>query len=106
MAKTIGLEKTLHQGEFTLLHRARLQACRVTVTGISGEFTTIPFKVLGGLRIPLLSPSEVPKGVPFDAAEVRLSATDAFPSARILASTPDGVGSLDIVYDIRTGPDA
>jgi hypothetical protein len=77
----------------------------VTVTGIAGEFTTIPFRVRRSWLGSLLARSEVPNGV-FEASEVALERVDTFPTAGIYASAPDGVGSLDIVYDVRTRSDA
>jgi hypothetical protein len=106
MAITTGLEATLQQGEFTLLHRARLEACRVTVTGIAGEFDTIPFRVRRlRPRLPVQGPRR-PEPGSFEATEVSLTRGQAFPRTDISASAPAGVGSLDIVYDVRTGSDA
>src|SRR3954464_5804941 len=88
---------TLVSGETTLLHQSRLRACKVTLTGIAGEFTTIPFKtVKHGTQT-----SDF-----FEASSVRLRFFDALPVCQILATTPAGVGSLDIVFELRTGPDA
>jgi hypothetical protein len=89
-------QATLTEGEFKLLHRARMQGCRLVLTGISGEGTTIPFKTrkFGGLN-----------SQPFDASEVKLSFLQTMPSGLILATTPEGVATLDIVYEVRTGSD-
>jgi hypothetical protein len=88
------LTATLSQGVETSLHRARFQRCRVTITGIAGEFTTIPMKK----KIRRLADSGF-----FEATEVEIQRFEALPSAEILATAPEGVGALDIVYEIRTG---
>ncbi|HEX8074865.1 MAG TPA: hypothetical protein VF545_07775 [Thermoleophilaceae bacterium] len=87
-------QATLTQGQFTTLHTIIFRACKVTLTGISGEFTTIPFRIKTG-RV---------AGEPFDASEVSIPRGLGF--KRIQATTPEGVGTLDIVYELRTGADA
>ncbi len=87
-------QATLTQGQFTTLHATIFRACRVTLTGISGEFTTIPFRIVT-FRL---------KGKPFDAAEAFVPR--GLGLKRIQATTPEGVGTLDIIYELRTGEDA
>jgi hypothetical protein len=89
-------QATLTAGEFKLLHRARLQSCRLVLTGSSGEGTTVVFKTkkFGALN-----------SQPFEASQVKLSFIQTMPSAQILATTPEGVATLDIVYEVRTGSD-
>ena len=87
-------QATLTLGRFTTLHTTILRACKVTLTGVSGEFTTIPFRIKGpGVQ-----------GEPFEASEVSIPRGLGF--KRIQATTPEGVGTLDIVYELRTGADA
>jgi hypothetical protein len=87
-------QATLTQGETTLLFRGRFGKVRLTLTGVSGEFTTIPFQTQtrGGAVV-----SDF-----FEASEVELSPLQSFPSGRILATAPEGVATLDIVYEVRT----
>jgi hypothetical protein len=93
-------QATLTQGEDTLLFRARFAITRLTLTGLSGEFTTIPFKVR---RAPLLP---APGGGEFfEASEVFLKFTQTIFGADILATAPQGVATLDIVYEVRTRRD-
>lgn len=87
-------QATLTQGQFTTLHTTILRRCKVTLTGISGEFTTIPFRIN----------SRGVEGEPFDASEASIPRGLGF--KRIQATTPEGVGTLDIVYEVRTGADA
>src|SRR4051812_9298187 len=88
---------TLVSGQTMLLQQSRFRGCKVTLTGIAGEFTTIPFKtVKHGSQ----------KSDFFEASSVRLRFFDSFPVGQILATTPAGVGSLDIIFEVRTGPDA
>jgi hypothetical protein len=92
-----GRETTLRSNRFTLLHRTpSLRKCAVKITGLSGEFTTIPFKVEGRFG----------SHNPFEASEVKLTGIfQLIFGAEIQATTPEGVGTLDIVYEIRTGAD-
>jgi hypothetical protein len=96
MPVSSNLQATLNSGQFTPLHRARMQSCRVTLTGLSGEGTTIPFRVtkFGALNAVV------------EADHVKLSFLQTMPSARIAATTPEGVATLEIVYELRTGSDA
>ena len=87
-------QATLTQAQFTTLHTTIFRPCKVTLTGISGEFTTIPFRIV--IRFVA--------GEPFDASEA--SVPRGLGIKRIQATTPEGVGTLDIVYELRTGPDA
>jgi hypothetical protein len=88
---------TLVSGQTTLLHQSRFRACKVTLTGIAAEFTTIPFQtVKHGTQT---------SGF-FEASSVKLRLFDAIPLGQILATTPEGVASLDIVFEVRTGADA
>jgi hypothetical protein len=88
---------TLVSGQTTVLHKSRRERCKVKLTGSSGEGTTIPFqrKLFGSLTTAFV-----------DASEAQLSFIQAFPSGTILATTPAGVASLDIVFEVRTGNDA
>jgi hypothetical protein len=92
------VNKTLSQGAETVLHRARaFTKCRVKVTGIAGEFATIPMKTkTNGFR---------DSGF-FEATEAAISVKQTLGGAQILATAPAGVGSLDITYEVRTGTDA
>lgn len=87
-------QATVTQGTFTTLHTTIFPACKVTLTGASGEFTTIPFRIK----------SRRSEGEPFDASEASLPR--GFGLRRIQATAPAGVATLDIVYELRTGPDA
>jgi hypothetical protein len=88
---------TLVAGQKRVLHQSRHKQCKVTLTGIAGEFTTIPFQTIrfGAFTSQL-----------FEASTVKLSFFDTLPFGRILATTPEGVASLDIVFELRTGIDA
>jgi hypothetical protein len=97
MTVTSNQQATLNQGVFTVLHRARFQPTRVVLTGLSGEFTEIPFKITGSL---------FHNNHPFLASEAVLSTMQSILSAKITATTPSGVATLDIVYEVRTGSDA
>jgi hypothetical protein len=81
----------------TLLHRSRFMTkAHLIVTGIAGEFATIPFQTkTNGFKVRS-----------FEATEVKLKVIETLPSATISASAPQGVGSLDITYELRTGADA
>jgi hypothetical protein len=96
MASLTNQEATL-TAEPTTLFTSHFAGCHLRVTGIAGEFTTIPFQTttrgLFNSRF-------------FEAAEVRLSASQTIPSGAIRAKAPDGVGSLDIVYNVRSRGDA
>ncbi len=87
-------QATLTQGQFKTLHTSIFGAAKVTLTGVSGEFTTIPFRIKTGRD----------EGEPFDASEASIPRGIGF--KRIQATTPAGVGTLDIVFELRTGPDA
>jgi hypothetical protein len=93
MAFLANQEATL-TAEPTELFRTRFGKCELKVTGIAGEFTTIPLqkKARGGLA---------DSGF-FEGTEVELSQLETIPSAKIFAKAPEGVGSLDIVYEVRT----
>ena len=88
---------TLLSGQTTLLHQSSFQAFSVTLTGIAGEFTTIPFKTmkLGRLNKRF-----------FEASTVKLRFFETFVKGQILAKPPEGVASLDIIFELRTGPAA
>ena len=97
MAIISNQQVTLRSVQFSLLHRTPpLRKCAVKITGLSGEFTTIPFKVVsrfGGKN-------------PFEASEVKLTGLiRLIGGAEIHATTPEGVATLDLVYEIRTGSD-
>jgi hypothetical protein len=87
-------QATLTQGRFTTLHTTIFAPCKVTLTGVSGEFTTIPFRIKTGRD----------EGEPFDASEASVPRGLGFKP--IQATTAAGVGTLDIVYELRTGADA
>jgi hypothetical protein len=100
MPEQLDQQATLSQGVETFIHKTGgFRPCRVTVTGIAGEFTTIPFKIKRARG--------ADTGL-FEAREVKLSFIDLLRNGRaeILATAPEGVGALDIVYDVRTGADA
>jgi hypothetical protein len=85
----------LTQGQFKTLHTSILGAAKVTVTGFSvAEFTTIPFRIKEG-RDP---------GEPFEASEA--SIPRGLGLKRIQATAPEGVGTLEVRYELRTGADA
>ena len=91
-------QATLTQGVFTTLHTRIFRAAKVTLTGVSNEFTTIPFRIVdrrdivhGGGETFNASEASVPRGIGLK---------------RIQATTPTGVGALDIIYELRTGADA
>jgi len=88
---------TLVSGQETLLAQARFRAISVKVTGIAGEFATIPFKTLKHGN----QTSDF-----FEASLVKLRLFDVIPLGQILATAPAGVASLDIIFERRTGPDA
>ncbi|HEX8067926.1 MAG TPA: hypothetical protein VF520_15510 [Thermoleophilaceae bacterium] len=89
-------QATLTQGRFTTLHTTIFRPCKVTLTGVSGEFTTIPFRIKRrGFE-----------GEPFEASEASIPRGGGLAVKRIQATTPEGVGTLDIVYELRTGVDA
>src|SRR4051794_9314095 len=85
---------TLVSGTTTLLHTSRREGCKLTLTALSGEFTTIPFQTVkfGAL-----------KSNPFDANRVKLSFTQCFPWGKVLATPPGGGATLDIEFGVRTG---
>ena len=88
-------QATLTQGQFTTLHTSFFRPCKVTLTGSSvGEITTIPFRVK----------QRGVEGEPFEAGEA--SIPRGFGIKSIEATTPAGIGTLDIVYELRIGPDA
>ncbi len=97
MAVLTNQQATLTQGQETVLFKARFAKTRLTLTGISGEFATIPFKVRGTF---------VPRSDFFEANEVLVKLIQTILGADIIATTPQGVGTLDIVYEVRTGRDA
>jgi hypothetical protein len=96
MAIRSNVQATLTQGQFKTLFTARFRKCRVTLTGLSGEGTTIRFRI---------EPFAGAKTV-VDTDHVQLSLFQTIPLARVSASPPEGVGTLDIVYEVRTGADA
>jgi hypothetical protein len=89
-------QATLSQ-EPTTLFTVRVARCRLTVTGISGEFATIPLRT----RTRGFTTSDF-----FEGTEVAFKPIQTIPSAAIFAKAPEGVGALDIVYEVRTGADA
>jgi hypothetical protein len=92
------VDTTLVAGTFTLLHTARLQRCRVTITAISNaEAGGV------GLRIRRVLGRKVETLI---GDEVFLTSAQTFFGATIEATTPPGVGSVDITYVVKTGGDA
>jgi hypothetical protein len=89
---------TLVQGQFTLLHRARFQRCRVTITAISNaEVGGVLLRTTTGLPV---------KTTEIVGTEVFLRIFQTILGATIEATTPEGVASLDITYVVKTGSDA
>jgi hypothetical protein len=89
---------TLAQGQFTLLYRGRFEAVRVTITALSNEEAGgVVFKV--SPRLPI-------KTRPLIRHEVALNRWVTILGARIEASTPEGIGSLEVTYVVKTGADA
>jgi hypothetical protein len=91
-------QATLTRGQFTTLHTRIFRPAKVTLTGISNEFTTIPFRIVdrrgivqGGGETFNASEASVPRGIGIK---------------RIQVTTPAQVAALDIIYEVRTGPDA
>ena len=97
MAIKSNIKVTLNAGQQTLLHRSRFEACRVTLTGLSGEFTTIPFRTK--------TSGFFDSGL-FEASEVKLKRFQAVPKGEVFATTPGGVATLDIVFEVGTRADA
>ena len=92
------VERTLRQGRFALLHKARTQPCSVTITANSNPEA-------GGVRFRTKTFAFGITNV-FTAEHVSLGLFATFPSATIEAATPEGVGTLDITYVVKTGADA
>jgi hypothetical protein len=90
-------EATLNQDGFTVLHHTVWAKCRLKVTGIAGEFSTVLLqtKVRGFIT-----------SKPFEGTEVSLKGIQTLPFGEILAKAPAGVGALDITYEVRTHGDA
>ena len=72
-------------------------AARVTITGVAGEFSAVPLEAKPRLRFVFGGRKDWFDGM--EAAVGLLGGT-------IFAKAPAGVGSLDIVYELRTGSDA
>lgn len=96
MAILSNREATLTAGQDTELFKTLAGPVRLTLTGISGEFTEIPFRTKIGRVL----------SARFDASEVTLPRVSPLRAGRIFATTPEGVGTLDIVYEVRTRGDA
>ena len=79
----------------TTLYSGGWGRARVTITGIAGESGTIPLHVRSRF---LFFSKQNPW---FDGTQAELSLF----GGTIEAKAPEGVGSLDIVYEIRTGGD-
>ena len=90
---------TLTSGQETLLKRAVIRRVRVRITGIAGEFTEIPLRLRlrGGFS---------DSGLFLGTEATVPSFLQALPFADILATTPEGVGSLDIIFEVQTGRDS
>jgi hypothetical protein len=99
MAVQTDLQATLTQDP-TLLFRARFAKARVTVTGIAGEFAGVPMRVKLRLALPQLARDFI------ERREISVGFAQTLIGADVEAKAPTGVGSLDIVYEVRTGPDA
>jgi hypothetical protein len=91
------VDRTLKSGRFALLHRARFQACRVTITATSNaEFLGVKFRTKG----------LVGRSLVFEASEAHMGLFQTFMGATIEAAPPEGVATVDITYVVKTGADA
>jgi hypothetical protein len=89
---------TLTAGEFTLLRNARFTATRVTITAISNaEVGGVAFRV----KRALFAQASESVGL-----EVFLRRIETVFGAKIEATTPEGVATLEITYVVKTGADA
>jgi hypothetical protein len=86
---------TLTQDAFTKLAPVGFGRVRVTITGQSGENATIRFRVKRGFARP----------VEFDALVAEVAALNIFGFGDISAKPPQGVATLDIIYEVRTKGD-
>lgn len=102
MAVTSGLQATLNSGQFTKLASTFFQKTRVVITGSSGEELTVTFRV-SRWRI-----SQTFEGTEAAITGGRpIGGRFPFPwFGTIGASTPQGVATVDIIYEVRTGADA
>ena len=98
MAVLTNQQATLNQGQETELFSVRFTKCRLTLTGASGEFQTVPMRV----RRRFVDTS----GVFTERSEISLRIAETIFGATILATAPAGVATLDIVYEVRTRGDA
>jgi hypothetical protein len=89
-------EATLNQGEETELFSARFMNFRLTLTGASGEFQTVPMKVRRRFAGSGFS----------EQSEIVLRVVETIFGATVVATAPQGVATLDIVYVVRTRGDA
>jgi hypothetical protein len=97
MAVLTDQQATLNQGEETQLFFARFTPCRVTLTGASGEFQTVPMRVKRQFgRTTIFT----------ERSEIKLRFIETLFGARIVATAPAGVATLDIVYEVGTRGDA
>ncbi|MEA2352267.1 MAG: hypothetical protein QOJ14_681 [Thermoleophilaceae bacterium] len=87
-------QATLAQDHWTKLFPLTFGPCRLTVTGIAGEFTAIPLRIRRNFRTQ-----------EFQGMEAVVKGFTLFPFGEISAKAPAGVGSLDIVYEVRTRGD-
>ena len=99
MAVRTGLQATLTQEPQVLFRNQLLEKCRLTVTAIAGE-SGVLLRVKPRIGFP-------PRGADFvETTEATISFAQSLIGADILGKAPAGVGSLDIVYDVRTRADA
>jgi hypothetical protein len=77
----------------TTLYSGGWGRARVTITGVAGESMTVPLHAIS--RLPFA------KKQWFDGTQAELGLF----GGTIEAKAPAGVGSLDIVYELRTGGD-
>jgi hypothetical protein len=89
-------QATITQDQWTKLAAVSFGPVRVTVTGMSGEFDSIHFRAKRGFK----------RASEFDALEAAVSGFSLFGFGDISAKPPAGVGTLDIVYEVRTKDDA
>jgi hypothetical protein len=92
------VDRTVKAGRFALIKKVRSTPCRVTITAISNaEVGGVQFRTttqLGGLVTETLG------------TEVSIGFIRSLLGARIEATTPEGVATLDITYVVKTGRDA
>jgi hypothetical protein len=88
-------QATLTQDQWTKLTSLTFGPLRLTVTGQSGEFAAILFRVKRGFA----TPKE------FEGLEAVVKGFTLFGFGDVSAKPPAGVATLDIVYEVRTRGD-